>query len=222
MTAMSLRHRDYTVAWVCALPLEMAAAKAMLDEIHPDLPTSSNDENAYLLGEIRAHNIVIACLPSGVYGTTSAATVANQMRFTFPSIRFGLMVGIGGGVPSKEVDIRLGDVVVSKPTGHLGGVVQYDFGKTVSQGIFEHTGMLNKPPQILLTAISRLQADQIAETSRIPEYLSEMMARHPRMRTDSTYRGQEQCKRNSKNAARLAEAKEERWPCSCLEDTVST
>jgi hypothetical protein len=81
-TTRSLSHHDYTVALVCALPLEMAAAQSMLDEIHPDLPTSSNDQNTYVLGRVRAHNVVIACLPSGVYGTTSAATVANQMLFT--------------------------------------------------------------------------------------------------------------------------------------------
>src|ERR1700722_2881046 len=134
MRSLSLHHHDYTVAWVCALPLEMAAAKSMLDEIHPDLPTNY-DQNTYVLGKIRAHNVVIACLPSGVYGTTSAATVANQLLFTFRSIRFGLMVGIGGGAPSKDADIRLGDVVVSKPTSDFGGVVQYDFGKTVGEGI---------------------------------------------------------------------------------------
>ena len=172
----------------------MAAAKAMLDEIHPNLPTSSNDQNTYVLGRIHAHNVVIACLPSGIYGTTSATTVANQMLFTFPSIRFGLMVGIGGGAPSKGVDIRLGDVVVSKPTGDFGGVVQYDFGKGVGQGVFERTGCLNKPPQILLTAIARLQADHMVETSRIPEYLSEMIAAYPspRMQAEFTYRGQDQ------------------------------
>jgi nucleoside phosphorylase len=168
----------------------MAAAKAMLDEIHPDLPTTLNDQNTYVLGRIRAHNVVVACLPSGVYGTTSAATVANQMLFTFRSIRFGLMVGIGGGAPSKEADVRLGDVVVSKPTRDFGGVVQYDFGKTVVQGVFERTGMLNKPPQILLTAIARLQADQMMEPSRIPKFLSDMIATYPRMRTEFTYRGQ--------------------------------
>src|ERR1700684_3456264 len=101
--ARILRHHDYTVAWVCALPLEMAAAKAMLDEIHPDLPTSPNDQNTYVLGKIHAHNVVIACLPSGVYGTTSAATVAIQMLSTFRSMRFGLMVGFGGGVPGADV-----------------------------------------------------------------------------------------------------------------------
>ena len=192
MATVTMRNHDYTVAWVCALPLEMAAAKAMLDEIHSDLPTSSNDQNTYVLGRIRAHNVAIACLPSGIYGTISAATVANQMLSTFRSIRFGLMVGIGGGVPSEGVDIRLGDVVVSKPTGDFGGVVQYDFGKMVGQGVFERTGRLNRPPQILLTAMARLQADQMMETSRIPEHLSEMIAAFPRMQAEFTYHGQEQ------------------------------
>jgi nucleoside phosphorylase len=191
--ARILHHHDYTVAWVCALPLEMAAAKAMLNEIHPDLPTSPNDQNTYILGKIHAHNVVIAYLPSGVYGSTSAATVASQMLFTLQSIRFGLMVGIGGGAPTKEFDIRLGDVVVSKLTRGFGGVVQYDFGKAVGQGVFERTGSLNKPPQILLTAIAKLQADQIMMgKSRIPEYLPEMIAMHPVMQAEFTCRGKEQ------------------------------
>ena len=70
-------NNDYTVAWICALPLEMAAAKGMLDKIHTDLPKHLHDHNIYTLGRIGEHNIVIACLPSGVYGTTSAATVAK-------------------------------------------------------------------------------------------------------------------------------------------------
>jgi nucleoside phosphorylase len=98
----------------------------MLDKTHPQLsqPTAiAGDDNSYMLGEISGHSIVIACLPSGAYGTIPAATVAAHMLTTFPSIRFGLMVGIGGGVPSITDDIRLGDVVVSKPTDVLGGVV---------------------------------------------------------------------------------------------------
>lgn len=116
------RHQDYTVAWICALPLEMAAAVAMLHERHHDLPVKQNDDNSYILGRIHAHNVVIACLPSGVYGTTSATTVAAQMRYSFESIRFFLMVGIGRGVPSKKNDIRLGDVVVNQPTPNFGGL----------------------------------------------------------------------------------------------------
>ncbi|KAL3471916.1 hypothetical protein BJX99DRAFT_236612 [Aspergillus californicus] len=45
------------------------------------------------------------------------------------SFEFCLLVGIGGGVPSLENDIRLGDVVVRQPGGIYGGVMQYDLGK---------------------------------------------------------------------------------------------
>jgi hypothetical protein len=58
------------------------------------------------------------------------------MGYSFGSIKFGMMIGIGGGVPSAKHDIRLGDVVVGKPRGTSGGVVQYDFGKTTKDGIF--------------------------------------------------------------------------------------
>src|SRR5467141_605100 len=176
MSAIPMTHEDYTVAWICALPLEAAAAKAMLDKTHPQLSQSAGDDNAYTLGEISGHNIVIACLPSGVYGTISAATVAANMRTTFPSIRFGLMVGIGGGVPSTNDDIRLGDVVVSKPAGAFGGVVQYDYGKAVASGVFQQTGMMNQPPQVLLNAIARLHADDImGQNQSIADMISNVL-----------------------------------------------
>ena len=155
---MGYTRDDYTVAWICALPLEMTAAKLMLDKVHPSLTQPKTDHNAYTLGSVGGHNVVVACLPSGVYGTTSAAVVLAHMLPTFPSLRFALMVGIGGGVP-KSADIRLGDVVVSMPTGAFGGVIQYDFGKTLRSGSFQRTGSLNKPPQYLLTAVSQIRSD---------------------------------------------------------------
>jgi nucleoside phosphorylase len=64
------------------------------------------------------------------------------------------MVGIGGGVPSEENDIRLGDVVVSQPVDSYGGVIQYDMGRTEGFNQFVRTGSLNRPPNILLGAIN--------------------------------------------------------------------
>ncbi|PLN78803.1 nucleoside phosphorylase domain-containing protein [Aspergillus taichungensis] len=103
---------DYALAIICALPLELAAVKVMLDEVHAELQLESSHQCSYILGKIRDHKLVVACLPSGVYGTTSAAVVTAYLRSTFPNIRYGLMVGIGGGVPSEAADIRLGDVVL--------------------------------------------------------------------------------------------------------------
>jgi nucleoside phosphorylase len=166
-----LRPEDYTVGWVSALPVELAAAAELLDEEYEDIPQDPNDTNLYTLGRIGEHNIVIACLPAGQTGTNSAAAVAVQMKAKFASIRFGLMVGIGGGVPSNESDIRLGDVVVSQPYMQHGGVVQYDFGKTTPSG-FVRTSSLNTPPTILLNALVKLQANNTRRRSVPPEYLS--------------------------------------------------
>ncbi|KAL4868715.1 nucleoside phosphorylase domain-containing protein [Aspergillus spectabilis] len=172
---------DYTIGWICALPIEMAAAKAMLDKTHDRIAQPPTDHNSYTLGEIFNHMVVIACLPSGVTGTISAATVAMQMLATFPQIRFGLMVGIGGGVPSLDADIRLGDVVVSNPHGSFGGVVQYDFGKAVTGLRFNRTGSLNKPPNVVLTAISELESNHLMGTTQIPGFLEDILIRFPRM-----------------------------------------
>ncbi|KAK1843260.1 hypothetical protein CCHR01_14121 [Colletotrichum chrysophilum] len=182
-----LSHDAYTVGWVAALPIEMAAAQAMLDDVHLPLSMNPNDSNVYAFGNIGNHNIVIACLPSGQYGITSAALVANNMRWSFPSIKIRLMVGIGGGVPDK-VDIRLGDVVVSNPTAACSGVIQYDFGKPVQAGRFQLSGTLNKPPHDVLAAVAKLRADHQLSPSRMPEFLADMRERNIMMDA-YTYRG---------------------------------
>ncbi|KAK6520162.1 hypothetical protein TWF506_000446 [Arthrobotrys conoides] len=163
------RRESYTIGWICALPLEFAAAIAMLDEQHSPLPQDDLDDNAYKFGRVGSYNIIIACLPSGVYGVTSAAIVATQMHRSFPDLEAALMVGIAGGAPEPpQRDIRLGDVVVSEPTAGFGGVLQYDFGKTEQEGRFVQTGFLNKPPKIFLTAIAKLKSDYLLQHSDHP------------------------------------------------------
>src|SRR4051812_2895902 len=173
-----LNHNDYAVGWICALPKEQTAARAMLDEKHPDLPKPPNDSNTYTLGSILKHNVVIACLPKGKSGTISATAVGTRMAQTFPLIKFVLMVGIGGGIPPK---VRLGDVVVSTPVESYPGVVQWDSGKAKEGGKFERTGALNNPPTLLLTAISKLEVAHEMEGTKIPEYLKEMEIKYPKL-----------------------------------------
>ncbi|KAJ5622285.1 hypothetical protein N7528_005517 [Penicillium herquei] len=169
-------HSEYTVGWICALPKEQTAATAMLDREHKRLPKPPNDPNTYTLGSIGEHNVVIACLPKGQYGTNPAATVAAWMVSTFPTIKFGLMVGIGGGIPPK---VRLGDVVVSTPVGQFPGVVQWDIGKANEGGNFERTGSLNNPPTSLLTALTTLETRHALGRSNIPQYLAELKTKFP-------------------------------------------
>lgn len=173
--APQLRHEDYTVGWVCALPVEQAAAQELLDEEHCNLKRdlTDNDQNLYTLGSIGGHNVVIVCLPTGRIGNNPAAAVAAQLRATYKAIRFGLMVGIGGGVPSAEADIRLGDVVVSQPHRTFGGVVQYDSGKATPSG-FARTGSLDSPPPILLSAVGKVLANKVRGKTKVAEHISKL------------------------------------------------
>lgn len=149
----------YTVGWVCSIPAELVAAQSFLDHVHPEpLLEDKSDNNGYVLGSIGSHNVVIAVLPLGEYGTASAATVARDMVRSFPNIRFGLLVGIGGGVPSAKDDIRLGDVVVSSSGKGKGGVCRFDARETMQDQPFRENSFLDQPPMLLRTAVSKLIA----------------------------------------------------------------
>jgi nucleoside phosphorylase len=177
----TLSHQEYTIGWISALPLELAAGQSMLDAEHDIPPHDPHDHNTYTFGRIGKHNVVMACLPAGATGITSAAKVAMQMQHTFQRLEFGLMVGVGGGVPNEEHDVRLGDVVVSQPTETHGGVIQYDLGKTTQEGLFLRTGTLNKPPGVLLTALSSLQAKHLQRGSDFMSYMSLALENNPSM-----------------------------------------
>ncbi|KAF6785045.1 hypothetical protein CSOJ01_15658 [Colletotrichum sojae] len=175
----------YTVGWICALPTEFNAAKAFLDEKHEDISSvARRDNNSYALGRIGCHNVVVAVLPDGEYGTTSAAVVAQGMLHSFPNVRIGLMVGIGGGAPSSKHDVRLGDVVVSSRDRGKGGVFQYDFGKLVqNQDVsFEHTDFLDQPPMALRTAVNALKGQYEMEGHRLNAHIEKALAQWPRLR----------------------------------------
>lgn len=186
---------EYRIGIICALPKELKAVNAILDERHEPLKSKDGtDQNSYVLGRIGRHNVVAAGLPAGVYGTTSAASVAKDMLRTFRWLRFGLLVGIAGGIPDIQAkrDIRLGDVVVSQPVGTHGGVVQYDLGKLLGDGRFERKGTSNKPPQTLLTALTNLQAN-LHNDELINQYLKEINQKYPILEGKGyTYQGTQQ------------------------------
>lgn len=123
------RH-GFTIAILCALPLEADAVEALFDvywdEDGPPFDKAPGDPNAYSTGVIGRHNIVLAHMPG--IGRASAASVASYCKTSFPNIALGLVVGICGVVAFyAEEEIVLGDVIISD------GVVQYDFGRQLAQ-----------------------------------------------------------------------------------------
>lgn len=174
--------QDYTVGWICAVSCEYSAAQAFLDEEHGKAEyISPKDNNVYTLGKIGNHNVVIAALPQGEYGKAAAAGVARDMLRSFPTIRIGLMVGVGGGAPSEKHDIRLGDIVVSAPRNGYGGLFQYDFGKTIQNEKFQTTGFLNQPPSLLRAAMADIEAQYERKGHRLEESINEAIKRWPRL-----------------------------------------
>ncbi|RAH39858.1 uncharacterized protein BO95DRAFT_489014 [Aspergillus brunneoviolaceus CBS 621.78] len=143
-----LSHNAYTVALLAPLEVELSAVRYMLDEEHEQLPATKGDPNRYVLGQLSQHNVAIASLPAGYQGTISAAIVARDLAA--PS----------SGVPSSIVDVRLGDVVVSVPSGTQGGVVQYDLGKQTTTG-FQRKGFLCPPPNEWLATVPQIRSDHL-------------------------------------------------------------
>ena len=173
----------YTVGWICAVTTEYVAAQAFLDEQHaPPESLPPQNKNDYTVGRIGRHNVVICVLPLGEYGTSSAARVAEDMLHSFPNVRIGLMVGIGGGAPSPQHEIRLGDVVVSTPLNGRSGVIQYDFGKTTQGQGFCPTGFLDQPPTLLRAAVNGLQAQYEMEGHQLDESIRHALEKRPRLR----------------------------------------
>ncbi|VUC24424.1 unnamed protein product [Clonostachys rosea] len=177
-----MKSSKYTVGWICAIKTEYVAAQACLDDEHEiSSRRSHHDPNDYTVGRIGKHNVVIAVLPNGEYGKSSAAAVMSHMLHSFPGIQVMLMVGIGGGVPSARHDIRLGDVVVSTPSGGNSGVFQYDFGKSVQNQSFYPTGFMNQPPTVLRTAVAGLEASYERKGHRIKESIDAALSHNPRL-----------------------------------------
>lgn len=177
--------QGYTIGWICAITQAHVAACEFLDEEHegPEY-VSLHDNNVYTLGRIGKHNVVIAVLPDGEYGTTSAARAASDMLHSFCNIRIGFMVGIGGGAPSANHDIRLGDIVVSSPCDGHSGVLQYDFGKTIQDQSFRRTMFLNQPPVILRTAVNDLKARYERWGHKLEEAVNIVLDKNKRLRPE--------------------------------------
>lgn len=175
-------HSDYIVGRICALQIEFVAAVACLDARHKPLPYPSVDDNKYQLGQIGSHNIVIGSRPSGENGPDSAAVVAAYMRHSFPQMRFGVLVGIGGGAPSSDHDIRLGDIAVSYPEGTHGGVIQLDRGKQLQNGVSQLVGHLNQPPPVLLSTVAYLRTERGMESLGLERDIQSIVAKNPQLR----------------------------------------
>ncbi|KAJ5738113.1 hypothetical protein N7493_001268 [Penicillium malachiteum] len=157
----SLSHNDYTAGWICALPVETAAAKLMLDEIHPPFTSlARGSKHIY----------------SGKHRETQYCHCQFTERRLWEYVSYNCCYAIAVQLSLDPFWFN-GDVVVSKPTHTFGGVIQFDLGKLSSCGQFKRTGMLDRPPKVLLTAIATLQAHHLIEDTRVVEFITSIQAK---------------------------------------------
>jgi nucleoside phosphorylase len=174
------RVEDYTIAWVCSMAVEAVASMEMLDESHPYLPSGyAKDNNSYTLGKIGEHNVVIVTSTAGAWSTCTHASLISDTLRVFPGISLCLSIGIGAGVWSSTHDIRLGDVVVSCPSGKLPAVIQLDLGKDVPHSEYS---LSNPLFHVTMNEMALLQSRHRFEEPALLNYLAELQITQPLFR----------------------------------------
>ncbi|UKZ79371.1 hypothetical protein TrVFT333_007122 [Trichoderma virens FT-333] len=118
----------FEIAIICTRFAEYNAICLLFDKFWDDYRMPDRfEENIYIAGQVKKHNVVLALLPQSEKLT--AATAMAHFRLIYPSLNLFLLVGICGSVPKfkccgRKVKPLLGDVVISH------NVVEYQIGST--------------------------------------------------------------------------------------------
>ncbi|KAK6500265.1 hypothetical protein TWF481_010610 [Arthrobotrys musiformis] len=151
---------DFKIAIICERPLEARIVNELFDKRYDEeaYNKAQGDPNAYSLGVIGHHNVVLVYIPG--WGKVSTMAAATSLRASFEEIQLTLAVGICGGVPfepqSKEA-ILLGDVIISE------GIVQYDLWKRYPDNKFTQKDTrdnLLRPSPKTRAALAELKTQQ--------------------------------------------------------------
>lgn len=183
------RNRDaFKLAVLCALSLEAGMVESVFDEFWDDSNAygkAPGDENAYTLGVVGNHNVVLAHMPG--MGSNNAAIAAASLRSSFREIEVIFVVGICGVAPiniqTKE-EIVLGDCIIST------GVVQYDFGRQYPNGFVEKDGIqdsLGRASNEIRAWLSKLTTPRTR--ARLTNHLAQHLQLLQKTRPDARYPG---------------------------------
>ena len=115
------------------------------------------DRNAYTLGLIGRHNVVLVYMPG--MGNTNSASVAADLRSSFQAIEIVFVVGICGIVstnPETKDELVLGDCIIST------SVAQYDNARLFPKGFEPKTGrddILGRASPLIRALIAKLKTN---------------------------------------------------------------
>ncbi|KAL7904198.1 purine and uridine phosphorylase [Trichoderma velutinum] len=170
---------DRAFGWICDTRLDYVAAKAFLDEtLIKDVTLESDTSfsgNMYTFGKIGDKQVLIV-LCSDTNGRASREITVADIGHNFPGVKLCLMVGIGGGAPSQQHDIRLGDVVVATESES-----RFAIGRgtgIIFLGSDDAPQVISVPPPTALgTALRRLRTHHGMHGNRIKEEVNKTLAK---------------------------------------------
>jgi nucleoside phosphorylase len=164
---------------ISALTEEFVAFREVLDDASD--PQAIGDDRAdYVFGTIpsrdpvRPHSVALTML--GATGNDAAADACANLRRSFPSVGYVLMVGIAAGIPHPDDPgrhVRLGDIVVA-----TWGIVDYDHVDELITGPVLRQPF-PRPSPALVRRAKLLEADEIIGQRPWEDLIDRLAARLP-------------------------------------------
>jgi nucleoside phosphorylase len=152
-------------AIICALPVEAGAVQSLLERRDgmPKLKKQKGDPIMYTAGYFGQHRVVLAHM--GTKGNINACRVAQYCKGSFPGVKFMMVVGICGAVPTNDPDDDpiLGDAIIGTAVAQTDFGTYYEDGFTATSRIVD---MLGRSSIEVSSKISWLQTDENSERIR--------------------------------------------------------
>ncbi|KAJ9662596.1 hypothetical protein H2198_001268 [Neophaeococcomyces mojaviensis] len=172
-----------SIGFVCPLYTELKAVREIFDKI---LPSKTISGTNYFYGLIGNRKAVAVTLPYKEFGPIEASKCASKLVRVHPSLEedgsYGFLVGIAGGIWSRDNDVRLGDVVIATR------IWDWRSGKTTNQG-FKSTKYPERAPEYLLRELGEFLYDRSQLATEVQSRVAQMQTRS--MDKGWTYPGQE-------------------------------
>ncbi|KAL4925973.1 5'-methylthioadenosine/S-adenosylhomocysteine nucleosidase family protein [Aspergillus undulatus] len=161
-SAISTSDREqFSIAVFCALPKEADAVVELFDDIwtRGAYDKAAPDDNAYTVGRIGRHNVVLVHMAG--MGKGVACQAASSTKSSFPGVKLAFVVGICGAVPfgDGQSEVILGDVVIGS------SIVQYDLGRQYPDAFTTRARheVHRRPPRKIQSVLSKLMSTRARE-----------------------------------------------------------
>ncbi|KAL2859366.1 hypothetical protein BJX68DRAFT_261805 [Aspergillus pseudodeflectus] len=208
----------YTVTLICALPVQMAALIAVLDEIHDEVQSKCDHKIQYVLGRIGTRNVVVYYLAAG-HDRLFENPFIFPLKSDFPRVRFALMVGIGEVIQGSQERIRSGNVVATFPKHHMSFLFGHDNQRSSRDILEESLGL--PPGGVVGAALHKVLQHHLRGDKSLPGHLVSIKRRYPLLAHRFNLLSQHDDSDFYRGMDPVARLLTGRWPIRAIADSLS-